>query len=1740
MATLLLQTPQQGETITHIIDNTITELDFGFPTDTALFEMIDDTLQIYLEDIDATIILDDFYAVYHEDFIPNFIFDGFMIAGLDFFEAFNPEIMPSFGLMTYYSNRNSLQTENTELTEGIDALEGEMGGSDYSADSEDSQNNFPSADSNNSGEASNTGDSSTQSSQASSGKRVETETTDIEETTSSNNNNIQPSPDNSSSSTPPLSTTSPLPQDELVQEAVKPDFDNSLAPNTAPTIDSVENLQAVENNVDNSVSGTVSVTDDYSQTNLTFEFENAINGTVKGVYGDISINSDGVYTYVLNNQDIDTNALKEGQIVTETFTVIVTDESGLASEQTITVTVKGTNDRPTLSVENLSGNEESATITGQAVGTDVDVDTVLTFSVTSTQTSPYGDFVIDANTGAYTFTLNDDAQKLAQGEEHSINYIIQVNDGNGGTTSQVVTVTITGTNDVPTLSVENISGNEESGTITGNAIASDVDTIDTHTFSVTSTQTSPYGDFVIDANTGAYTFTLNDDAQKLAQGEEHTIDYTIQVDDGNGGTTSQVVTVTITGTNDVPTLGVKNLSASDIQTFVSGKATASDIDNNAELTFSTKGEIFNEYGMFKINPETGDYTYTLFTNTKELAEGQEITQEFTVVVTDENGSSTEQIVTVKITGTNEAPSLTVNNIIGHEDQNVITGKASAKDVDNDAELTFSAEGTSEYGTFTIDPKTGDYTFTLNENAQSLEEGEVLNQNFTVTVTDEHGESSTQTVTVTVTGRSDAVEVLTVDNVTDDNTLNVFEASKDVAITGTIEGDFTEGDRVTVEVNGKIFEGELNADGSYSVNVSGNELSVDHEVTVTVYASDARGEIQPVTVTKEFTFKGDPLADDFVSINEGARVDGNLFSADEQGQGLTVDRIEAPEGWIVTENSDGSFTLTYEVGSNGTVKGNYTVEIATDGTFTYTGPTVIGGVDYNDINSIIKVVVTDTNGVEYDTTVTFANNAATQDNLYIDGDFTGNTVTVINRDSIDNTTYEYSTADYSGSSNVGADQLLSGFFLGENNDVIEVTGTVGYGEGKAHHIYGDELNPTKDGGHDEITVGELAAGGHIRGDGNLKAGLEGGDDVITVGTMNATTLDTVNETSSRIIGDGWSVNNGAIGGDDTISVDDMLKGEIAGDAYYLHGEGGDDDLNIGDMSGGNLLGDAHHVYASGVGGDDTIDVDSFTSKDSYISGDGYYVYGQGGDDTINVDEMSGRSIYGDANQLYGKGGDDTINVGTHTSGSIPGDGSIAHSGSQAGDDTINVDSLKGGNIYGDSYTEYGSAKSGSDTINIDTMSSGNIYADAVSGTFDDGGNDTVSVNEFTANARGVIDGGLGNDTFAYTNEEGANIDFSTVGSIKVDGANNVTIKNFENVTTGEGNDFIKVSSDTAIGNIDTGAGVDIIYSADMSMSDMLSNNNLMNAEIFITGGGISSSTHEEILQELGITQEGQEVTFDDTWTLSSNENGGSIYSNGVNEVWVKDPTVNPDVQIGDSADGSAINAQSFYDFDGNITDSALIALQDMTNDIEHDDYDYDDSLSGFDLSQPSVLIGLDGDATLTGGNQADILVGDEGEDSIMGGDGDDAMFGGDDDDLLFGDSGNDTIDGGAGEDILTGGDGEDMLKGGEGNDILIGGKGDDILTGGDGDDVFSWNVDDFDDMENDTVTDLQAGDTLDLSNFHENGYSFEVNESESNPNDVEINILDSVGKSAGSITLSDVEFSANDIQDSLESDGSFGV
>ncbi|MDJ0557001.1 MAG: S8 family serine peptidase [Microcoleaceae cyanobacterium MO_207.B10] len=112
--------------------------------------------------------------------------------------------------------------------------------------------------------------------------------------------------------------------------------------------------------------------------------------------------------------------------------------------------------------------------------------------------------------------------------------------------------------------------------------------------------------------------------------------------------------------------------------------------------------------------------------------------------------------------------------------------------------------------------------------------------------------------------------------------------------------------------------------------------------------------------------------------------------------------------------------------------------------------------------------------------------------------------------------------------------------------------------------------------------------------------------------------------------------------------------------------------------------------------------------------------------------------------------------------------------------------------------------------------------------------------------------------------------------------------------------------------------------------------------------------------------------------------------------------------------------------------------------------------------PQGLQALDGNDTVIGSSEPELINGNQGNDNIYGGDGSDVLRGGRNNDLingnlgndqLFGDLDNDQLFGESGDDTIYGGKGNDILSGQDGNDLISGDLGEDTLIGGAGNDIF---------------------------------------------------------------------------------------
>ena len=495
--------------------------------------------------------------------------------------------------------------------------------------------------------------------------------------------------------------------------------------------------------------------------------------------------------------------LAAGESATDTFSYQVTDADGGTGLATATVTITGSNDGPVITAEDLAGavSEQAApagTLSDSGVigFSDLDLSGVHLVSATGTPVGSVlgsltavkdGDTTGTGTSGQLTWTYTVDAtavEYLAAGETRVESFTITVDDQHGGIVTRQIDVTITGTNDAPTIGAADAAAAvtedaaeptlSDSGAITFD----DADLSDVHGVSVAAGAGNTLGGVltadVSDAATGAGDGTVswsysvaNAATQYLAQGQTATETFTVSIDDGHGGTAQQQITVTVTGTNDVPVIGgvasgAVSEDGSTPNLSTSGALTIADVDqgqSNFAPQESTGGS--NGHGNFTLAAD-GTWTYAADNSQsaiQQLGAGQSISDSFTAVSSD---GSASQVVTVTITGTNDVP------VIGGVATGAVSEDASTPNLSTGGALTiadvdagqssFMAQagtaGSNGYGSFNL-LADGNWTYTANNSQaaiQQLAAGQSLSDSFIAVSSDL---TASQLVTVTIAGTNDA-------------------------------------------------------------------------------------------------------------------------------------------------------------------------------------------------------------------------------------------------------------------------------------------------------------------------------------------------------------------------------------------------------------------------------------------------------------------------------------------------------------------------------------------------------------------------------------------------------------------------------------------------------------------------------------------------------------------------------------------------------------------------------------------------------------------------------------------------------------------------------------------------------------------------------------------------------------------------------------------------------------------------
>ncbi len=329
------------------------------------------------------------------------------------------------------------------------------------------------------------------------------------------------------------------------------------------------------------------------------------------VNGAVVINPNGTITYTPD----------AGFTGTDTFTYTITDADGTTTTATVTVNV-GTPSplaaSPAIApITGTDGQPITPVVVGPAFGDPDALDTI-TLSVDPAMLPP--GLVFDPLTGTFSGTPANTASQGATPGEPAGTYIVPVvaTDANGLTTTTYVTFSFT---NLPPVAMDDVGTVFEDTTITGNvitdALTADADTApDSDPLTVTAYSVAglpgpiaagtpvlipSIGTLVINSD-GSYTFTpmLN------YNGPVPLITYTLS--DGNGGSDTATLTLTVSPVNDAPLLtapsavsGVQNTGLPADQLAIPG-VTIADIDS---ATAPVRVTLNVAHGTLSLPPGSG-------------------------------------------------------------------------------------------------------------------------------------------------------------------------------------------------------------------------------------------------------------------------------------------------------------------------------------------------------------------------------------------------------------------------------------------------------------------------------------------------------------------------------------------------------------------------------------------------------------------------------------------------------------------------------------------------------------------------------------------------------------------------------------------------------------------------------------------------------------------------------------------------------------------------------------------------------------------------------------------------------------------------------------------------------------------------------------------------------------------------------------------------------------------------------
>jgi len=613
-------------------------------------------------------------------------------------------------------------------------------------------------------------------------------------------------------------------------------------------------------------------------------FVTAVNGVTADIGSQITLasgarlvlNGSGTFSYDTNGAF---ETLNTGETATDSFTYTLSDGNGGSDTATATITIGGDADAPVAVDDPFTTNEDTAA-SGTVLGNDTDADEdVLSVAALNGETADVGQQVVLASgalltlraDGTFDYDPNGQFEALAAGQSGTDSFAYTVSDGNGGTDTATVEITVNGVNDAPVAGNDTFSTDEDTGLSgldlfanNGGGPDADIDLGDVIAVTQVNGQAGNVGTpFVLASGAlltvqsdGTAAYDPNGAFELLAVGEDATDSFTYTIDDGQGGTDMATVSIDVNGVNDAPD-AVDDGFGVGVDTALSGNVlddngNGADSDPDASDALSVTAlngqagalgtaTLLASGALITLNAD-GTFDYDQNGSFSGLGAGTTATDTFTYAIADGNGGTDTATATITIGGSNLAPTAIADAFATNEDTALTTGSVLINDIDPNMDM-LSVVALDDTGTLGLVTDNGDGTFDYDPNGQfeSLGVGATATDTFDYTVSDGNGGTDTATVEITVNGvNDDPVAVDDTDATGEDTAVDIDVLDNDTDI---------DGDTLTVASVGTA------SNGSTSINLDGTvrydpNLGFTGTDSFTYVVSDGNSGTDTGTVTVE--------------------------------------------------------------------------------------------------------------------------------------------------------------------------------------------------------------------------------------------------------------------------------------------------------------------------------------------------------------------------------------------------------------------------------------------------------------------------------------------------------------------------------------------------------------------------------------------------------------------------------------------------------------------------------------------------------------------------------------------------------------------------------------------------------------------------------------------------------------------------------------------------------------------------